>query len=116
MQMIMNGKFTALFSKMAVLAKRLGRATTRQLLILYFVLTEGDMTSAQKAWIYAALLYVLVPGDLLPRRVFGMLGITDDVAAVAYVVKRIKDHVTPQILQKVEMQLDRWFGYEIQHG
>ena len=51
--MIMNDKFTALFSRMAVLAKRLGRVTTRQLLILYFVLTEGDMSSAQKAWIYA---------------------------------------------------------------
>ncbi len=101
------------FGKIAVGAKSLGRATTRQLLYLYYVLKEGDLTGPEKAWIYAALVYVLVPGDLIPRRVFHILGVTDDAMALMFVIKKVKDKITPQMEQKAEMQLDQWFGYEI---
>lgn len=101
------------FGKIAAGAKRLGRATTRQLLCLYYVLKEGELSGSEKAWIYAALVYVLVPNDLIPRRVFHILGITDDALALGYVVAKVKDKISPQIIQKVEMQLDKWFGYEI---
>lgn len=101
------------FGKIASGAKRLGRVTTRQLLCLYYVLKEGELSGSEKAWIYAALVYVLVPNDLIPRRVFHILGITDDALAMGYVIAKIKDKITPQIIQKVEMQLDKWFGYEI---
>jgi len=102
-----------LLGKIAFGAKTLGRATTRQLLCLYYVLKEGKLSGSEKAWIYAALVYVLVPGDLIPRRVFHILGITDDALAIAFVIGKVKDKITPQILQKVEIQLDQWFGYEI---
>ena len=65
------------------------------------------------AWIYAALVYVLVPGDLIPRRLFRILGITDDALALGFVIAKVKDKITPQIEQKVAMRLDKWFGYEI---
>ena len=107
------GKAADIFGKIAAGAKTVGRATTRQLLCLYYTLKEGNLTGSQKAWIYAALAYVLIPGDLLPRRVFYILGLTDDAVALAYVVAKVKDHITPQILQKVDIQLDKWFGYEI---
>ena len=57
--------------------------------------------------------YVLVPGDLIPRRIFHILGITDDALALGYVIAKAKCKITPQIEQKVAMQLDKWFGYEI---
>jgi len=101
------------FGKIAFGAKSLGKATTRQLLCLYYVLKEGEISGSEKAWIYAALVYVLVPGDLIPRSVFHILGITDDALALAFVIGKVKDKITPQILQKVDMQLDQWFGYEI---
>lgn len=101
------------FGKIAAGAKRLGRFTTGQLLRLYYVLKEGELSGSEKAWIYAALVYVLVPGDLLPRRLFRVLGITDDALALGYVIAKVKDKITPLIEQKVAMQLDKWFGYEI---
>ena len=103
----------SLFGKIASGAKQLGRAVTGQLLCLYYVLKDGELSSSEKAWIYAALVYVLVPNDLIPRRVFHILGITDDALALGYVVAKVKDKISPQIIQKVEMQLDKWFGYEI---
>ena len=102
-----------IFGKIAAGTKQLGRFATGQLLRLYYVLKEGDLSGSEKAWIYAALVYVLVPGDLIPRRLFHILGITDDALALGYVIAKVKDKITPQIEQKVAMQLDKWFGYEI---
>ena len=100
-------------ARIAYLAKKLGRVATRQLLILYYVLADGDLPAGRKALVYAALAYVLIPGDLIPRRIFHLLGLTDDALAIAYVIRQVRDNITPQILQKVDMQLDKWFGYEV---
>lgn len=102
-----------IFGKIASGAKQLGRFATGQLLKLYYVLKEGVLSTSEKAWIYAALVYVLVPGDLIPRRLFRVLGITDDALALGFVIAKVKEKITPQIEQKVAMQLDKWFGYEI---
>jgi len=108
-----SDKLRDIFNWIATGAKKLGRVMTRQLLYLYFVLKEGNLSATEKAWIYAALIYVLVPGDFVPRRVFHLLGLTDDALAVAYVIKKVNNRITPEIELKVAMQLDEWFGYEV---
>lgn len=104
------------FSRLTLGASKIGRALSRQMLCLYYTLKEGDLKGSEKIWIYLALLYVLVPGDLIPRRVFHLLGLTDDLAALAFVVQKVKRKITPEILAKVERQLDDWFGYEIKRN
>lgn len=99
--------------KLAAAARKLGRIGAKHLLRLYYVLTDGDLTASEKVKVYAALLYVLVPGDLLPRRIFGILGISDDIAAMLYAIKTVEKKITPVIDQKVEMKLDEWFGYQV---
>lgn len=94
-------------------ARAIGREAAKYLLILWYVLSEGDLTPSEKTLVCAALAYVLVPGDIIPRRIFKLLGITDDMLAIVYVVRTVRERVTPQIMQKVEMQLDKWFGYRI---
>lgn len=94
-------------------ARDLGRAAAKYLLSLWYVLSEGDLTPSEKTLVFAALAYVLVPADLIPRRLFHLLGITDDFLAIVYVVRTVQDKITPQIMQKVEMQLDKWFGCRI---
>lgn len=108
-----NIDFQDVLSRIASIAKTIGRTAAKLLLCLYYVLKDGDLTTKEKMLIYAALIYVLVPGDILPRKVFHLIGLTDDAVAVIYVYKQIKKKITPQILQKVEMQLDKWFGYNI---
>ena len=94
-------------------ALKAGRVAARPLLCLYFVMKEGDLTSSERLWVYAALVYFLVPGDLIPRRVFRIFGLADDAAAVAFIVSKVRKKMTPQIEQHVEMKLDEWFGYKI---
>ena len=102
-----------LFSGICQGASKIGRALSKQVLCLYYTLKEGDLSGSEKIWIYLALLYVLIPGDFIPRRIFGLIGLMDDFAVVAYVVTKVKNKITPDILAKVEHNLDEWFGYEI---
>lgn len=90
-------------------AKKVGRLTARPLLLAYYVLTDADTTTTEKAMIYGCLLYVVMPVSLIPRSVFKMLGLVDEGAAVLFVVKKIHDKITPEIEAKTDTTLDGWF-------
>ena len=66
------------WDKIVTYSKKLGRATTRQLLKFYYVMSEGILSTFEKALVYAGIIYIAVPSDLLPRKVLGLLGILDD--------------------------------------
>ena len=91
-------------------AIRAGRIAAKPLLQFYYVMTDEHVTLRDKALIYGSLLYILVPGDIIPRKVFKMLGIMDDIGAVMIVYTRIRNKITPAINFKVEETLDEWFG------
>lgn len=90
-------------------ARKAGRATARPLLLAYYVLTDADTSTTEKAMIYGCLLYVVMPVSLIPRSVFKLLGLVDEAAAVMFVVKKIKDKITPEIEAKADETLDGWF-------
>lgn len=62
--------------------------------------------------IYAALIYTVSPVSLIPSSVYKLLGVLDEGAAVAYVYKKVKDNITPEIHRKVEDVLTAWFGLD----
>ena len=91
-------------------SRKLGLITTRELLTLYYALSEGDLTPKEKAFPYAAIAYVLIPGDLLPRKVLGLLGITDDATALIFALRKIRKSITPEIRLKAVSKAEEWFG------
>jgi len=101
-----------ILDRIAPVAKSLGRFVAKQIMCLYYVLKEGELTDSEKILIYAAMVYIVAPKDLLPRKVFHFLGITDDALALAYVVGKVKGKITPEIMEKVNLQLELWFGSE----
>ena len=111
-----KGESAKLLGFLRKYAIRAGRIAAKPLLQFYYVMTDENVTARDKALIYGSLLYILVPGDIIPRRVFNMLGIVDDIGAVMIVYTRIKNKITPAINFKVEETLDEWFGakYEMQ--
>lgn len=108
-----EGDFNVLMSYLKIAAVKMGRVAAKPLLQLYYVMAEGDLNSVDRIKVYAALAYVLLPGDIIPARVFHLLGLTDDLLAVGYLYKKISNHITPEIDLKVEKKLDEWFGYQI---
>lgn len=104
---------TDAWDKIVIYSKKAGRSATRWALKFYYVLQNGDLSSFEKALIYAGIIYIAVPGDLLPVRILGWIGHIDDAAVIAWICKRIGKSITPDIEKKVEETLDDLFGPEI---
>ena len=107
-----RGKINALMDKLRPWALKAGRVATRPLLQFYYVMEDEKTSILDRVLIYAAIIYTIMPMDLIPSAVYKFLGILDDGVAMLYVYKKIKDKITPEINAKVEETLSDWFGVE----
>ena len=87
-----------------------GRKASLPLLTFYYVITDENTQVKDKALVYGALLYIISPLDLVPRKILGLLGVLDDAAVSVLVYKKISASVTPEIEKKVNATLSEWFG------
>lgn len=111
-------KIKSLIEKLRPWALKVGRAAARPIMQFYYVMDDPKTSTLDKVMIYGAIVYIIIPHDLLPRSVFKLIGVLDDGAAALYVYRRIKDRITPEIRIRVEERLDEWFGvdYELVEG
>ena len=107
-----RGKINALLDKLRPWALKAGRVATRPLLQFYYVMADEQTSTLDRVLIYAAIVYTVLPIDLIPSVVYKFLGILDDGVAMLYVYKKIKDKISPEINAKVEDTLNEWFGVE----
>lgn len=107
-----RGKINALMDKFRPWALKAGRAATRLLLQFYYVMDDDNTSPLDRVLIYAAIIYTILPMDLIPSTIYKFLGILDDGVAMLFVYKKIKDKITPEINAKVEETLNEWFGVE----
>ena len=107
-----RGKINALMDKLRPWALKAGRATTRPLLQFFYVMADKNTSTLDRVLIYAAIIYTILPADLLPRTIYKFIGVLDDGVAILYVYKKIKNRITPEINTKVEDTLNEWFGVE----
>lgn len=98
------------WDKIVACSKKVGRSSTRPALRFYYAMTESDLSVTEKALLYAAIIYIAVPRDFLPKSVFGWLGVLDDAGAAAFVYAKLKKSITPEIEQQAEETLNKWFG------
>ena len=115
---VWRGKINALMDKLRPWALKAGRVATRPLLQFYYVMDDENTSTLDRVLIYAAIIYTILPMDLIPSAVYKFLGILDDGVAMLFVYKKIKDKITPKINAKVEDTLNEWFGveYELVEG
>ena len=113
-----RGKINALMDKLRPWALKAGRVATRPMLQFYYVMADEKTSTLDRVLIYAAIIYTILPMDLIPSAVYKFLGILDDGVAMLYVYKKIKNKITPEINAKVEDALNEWFGveYELVEG
>lgn len=107
-----RSKINTFMDKLRPWALKAGRAATRPLLQFYYVMDDDNTSTLDRALIYAAIIYTILPMDFLPRTVYRLLGVLDDGVAMLYVYKIIKNRITPEINSKVEDILNEWFGVE----
>jgi uncharacterized membrane protein YkvA (DUF1232 family) len=93
-------------------AKTAGRAATKIVLELYYVVKSPSTPLIDKTIIIAALAYQLLPEDLISTKKLGWLGSLDNGAALLLAYDRIKTRITPQIEAQVNAILNQWFDEE----
>ena len=97
--------------KIARIAKRAGVKLVYAALILYYTLQSDKVSKADKAIIIGALGYMISPLDVIPDAI-PIAGLTDDLAVLLYVLKKVWTGIDPEIVEQAKSKLSRWFDDE----
>ena len=97
--------------KISRIAKRAGAKLVYAALILYYTLQSDKVSKADKAIIIGALGYMISPLDVIPDAI-PIAGLTDDLAVLLYVLKKVWTDIDPAIMEQAKKRLSRWFDEE----
>ena len=94
--------------KISRIAKRAGAKLVYAALILYYTLQSDKVSKSDKAIIIGALGYMISPLDVIPDAI-PIAGLTDDLAVLLYVLKKVWTDIDPEIQAKAKKRLSKWF-------
>lgn len=94
--------------KISRVAKRAGAKFVYAALILYYTLLSPNVSKRDKALIIGALGYMISPLDVLPDA-YPIVGLSDDMAVLLFVLHKVWNNVDPDIQQKAKERLNSWF-------
>ncbi len=77
-------------------------------LILYYTLQSDKVSKKDKAVIIGALGYMISPLDVIPDAI-PIAGLTDDLAVLLYVLKKVWTGIDPEIVEQAKKKLSKWF-------
>ena len=101
--------FDNLMNKIKESAKKAGLKAIYMALLLYYALESPTISTVDKAIIYGALGYFICPIDIIPD-ILPFIGLTDDIAVLAWAFSRVKRNVTDMTREKAKTKLKIWFG------
>ena len=102
---------TDFVDKISRIAKRAGAKLVYAALILYYTLQSDKVSKADKAIIIGALGYMISPLDVIPDAI-PIAGLTDDLAVLLYVLKKVWTGIDPTITDMAKEKLTKWFDEE----
>ena len=94
--------------KISRISKRAGAKLVYAALILYYTLQSKSVSIKDKAIILGALGYLISPLDVMPDAI-PIAGLTDDLAVLIYVLKKIWVDVSDEVKEKARTKLNDWF-------
>ena len=97
--------------KISRIAKRAGAKLVYAALILYYTLQSDKVSKTDKAIIIGALGYMISPLDVIPDAI-PSAGLTDDLAVLLYVLKKVWTDIDPAIMDQAKKRLSKWFDEE----
>lgn len=104
------GKFSQsdFVEKISSIAKRAGAKLVYAALILFYTLQSNKVSAKDKAIIIGALGYMISPLDVIPDAI-PIAGLTDDLAVLVYVLKKVWVDVEDDVKVKAKEKLSKWF-------
>lgn len=94
--------------KISRVAKRAGAKLVYAALILFYTLQSDKIGTKDKAVIIGALGYLISPLDVVPDAI-PIVGLSDDLAVLLYVLKTVWTDIDPSIKQRSKEKLSQWF-------
>ena len=104
-----NYSESSFWDKIKKFARKAGIKLIYLALLLFYTLQSGNLSLTDKAIIYGALGYFILPIDLIPDWI-PVIGLSDDFGTLMYAYKRIKENITDEIREKAEIKLMEIFG------
>ncbi|MEL5894526.1 YkvA family protein [Bacteroides sp. GD17] len=104
-----NYSDSKLWDKIAKVAKKAGLKVIYVVLLLYYVSQDPTVSKADKAKIFGALGYFILPIDLIPDAI-PVAGYSDDLAALIWALHAVWANVTPEMQVRAKHKLHEWFG------
>lgn len=99
---------SSLFSKLKDSAKKGGAKVIYVVLLLYYMLDSPTVSYWDKATIYGALGYFILPIDIIPDFI-PVLGFTDDLAVLMWALNRVSSNINEELKEKAKTKLREWF-------
>lgn len=99
---------TDFVEKISRIAKRAGAKLVYASLILFYTLQSDKVSTKDKAIIIGALGYMISPLDVIPDAI-PIAGLTDDLAVLIYVLKKVWVDVDPDVKDRARKKLNKWF-------
>ena len=87
----------------------MGRAATRPILLLWYIMRSPATPRKDKLAIFASLAYLVLPIDVLDAKRLPIIGWLDEIVSVAVMIQKMAKYITPEIQRKVNATLDKWF-------
>lgn len=97
------------WAKLMDQACTLGKDAVYNILLLYYLMLDGDVPFNIKMEIVGALGYLILPLDLIPDFI-PVAGYSDDMAAIMFVLGNVDNYITPRIRSKARSKANEIFG------
>lgn len=94
--------------KISRVAKRAGAKLVYAALLLFYTLQSDKTSIKDKAIIIGALGYLISPLDVMPDAI-PIVGLSDDLAVLIYVLKKLWSDINPEVQEKAKAKLNEWF-------
>jgi uncharacterized membrane protein YkvA (DUF1232 family) len=94
--------------KISRVAKRAGAKLVYAALLLFYTLQSDKTSIKDKAIIIGALGYLISPLDVMPDAI-PIVGLSDDLAVLIYVLKKLWSDIDPEVQEKAKAKLNEWF-------
>lgn len=101
--------YPELWDKIRDYAKKVGRVAARPVILLYYVMKSKDTPWKDKATIFGALAYLVLPIDLLDAKRLPIIGWLDEITSLAVAIQKMGKYITPEMEAKADAVLDKWF-------
>lgn len=102
--------YAVLWDRISTFARKAGRATTRPMLLLYYVMKSKETPKKDKLLIFSTLSYLVLPIDILDAKRLLIIGWFDEIASISVAYQKVCKHITPEMEAKVDDILDLWFS------